>query len=389
MKVCLINNLFPPEGRGGAEVMVEAMAVGLRQLGHDVVVITLGRKRAVERGDRVTVYRIKPWNIFSFFQLGQMPAWLRLPWHVLDACNVFGKRAVRQILEAEQPSLVMTHNLKGISYLIPRLLRERRLRHVHTLHDIQLSRPSGLLIAGQEKPFLVLDLQYERLCRHLFRSPAVVVAPSHWIADYHRTRGFFRRSKIMVLPNPVPRLDPAPPIPRAGVGSPVNLLYVGQLERGKGILFLLDVLDHLPRGNWMVRVVGTGSLAHQVQARTAGKSNYQYLGYVKRSGLRAIFNQTDATIVPSLCYENSPTVIAESFACGVPVIAADIGGISEMVSDNTNGFTFAPGDHASLRAVLMQYLDHPQLLNQLRDGARQSPASLDLKIYLQKLLALG
>lgn len=386
MKVCLINNLYPPEVRGGAEVMVEAIARGLRDLGHDIVVITLGRKPSVERGEHVTVYRIKPFNLFSFFQLGRMPAWLRLPWHAWDAFNLSGKLQVRKILLNERPGIVMTHNLKGISYLVPRLLRELKIKHVHTLHDIQLSRPSGLLIAGQEKPFLVLDLQYERICRHLFRSPTVVVAPSHWVADYHRTRGFFRRSKMLVLPNPVPRLDPAPPLPRQTAGGRVELLYLGQLERGKGILFLLDALDHLPRGNWLLRIVGTGSLASAVAQRVAGKASYRYLGYVKRSGLRSIFNQTDLTVVPSLCYENSPTVIVESFSCGVPVVAADIGGISELVADNVNGFTFAPGDAGSLGKVLLQYIDHPELIVPLRAGASRSRASLDLKAYVQRML---
>lgn len=386
MKVCLINNLYPPDVRGGAEVMVEALARGLQELGHEVVVIALGRARSVERNGRHAVYRIRPFNLFSFFQLGRVPTLLRLPWHVLDAFNLSGKRQVKKILLAERPGIVMTHNLKGISYLVPRLLRELGIRHVHTLHDIQLSRPSGLLIAGQEKPFLVLDLQYERICRHLFRSPAVVVAPSRWVADYHRTRSFFRRSKILVLPNPVPRLDPAPPLPREAVRGQVELLYLGQLERGKGIVFLLDTLDHLPRGNWRLRIVGTGSLAAEIERRTAGKPCYRYLGYVKRSSLRPIFNQTDFAIVPSLCYENSPTVIAESFSCGVPVIAADIGGISELVTDGVNGFTFAPGDTTSLSKVLLHYLDHPELIAPLQEGARQSRTSLDLKVYLQRIL---
>jgi len=184
----------------------------------------------------------------------------------------------------------------------------------------------------------------------------------------------------------VPRLDPAPPITRESPAGHVNLLYLGQLENAKGILFLLDVFDQLPRGNWILRIVGTGSLAKPVEERTAGKSCYRYLGYVKRSSLRQVFNQTDLTIVPSLCYENSPTVIAESFSCGVPVVAADIGGISELVTDGVNGFTFAPGDAASLQKVLVHYLDHPDVIPPLRQGAALARASLDLKVYLQRIL---
>lgn len=386
MKVCLINNLYPPERRGGAEVIVEAEARGLSELGHEVVVITLGRKRSVEMLEQVRVYRIRPFNLLSFFNLAKAPIWLRIPWHGLDIFGWSGRQQVKKILSVERPALVVTHNMKGVSYLIPRLLRDLGIKHIHTLHDVQLSRPSGLLIFGQEKPFLVLDLQYEKLCRFYFGSPTVVVAPSHWIADYHRTRSFFRKSRWLVLPNPVPRLEPAEPIVRQSRPEQINLLYVGQMESSKGIFFLLDVLDQLPRANWLLRIVGTGSAAPPVAERTQGKPNYRYLGYVKRSELRQVFNQTDLTIVPSLCYENSPTVIAESFSCGVPIIAADIGGISELVSDGVNGFTFAPGDQASLRKVLMHYLDHPDVIAPLRQGAKNTRAALDLKTYLRRIL---
>jgi glycosyltransferase involved in cell wall biosynthesis len=56
-----------------------------------------------------------------------------------------------------------------------------------------------------------------------------------------------------------------------------------------------------------------------------------------------LFAICDAVVVPSLCYENSPTVIYESFLAGVPVVASNIGGVGELVKDGENGFLVTPG----------------------------------------------
>ena len=57
-------------------------------------------------------------------------------------------------------------------------------------------------------------------------------------------------------------------------------------------------------------------------------------------------------IVPSLCYENSPTVIYEAFSQGVPVIAADIGGVAELVKEGETGFVFeADSTDSLLKAI--------------------------------------
>ena len=72
MKICIINSLYPPYHRGGAEVVVQKIVNGLLQLDHEVVLITLGRGNSVERHGNLTVYRIKPWNFFSFIHYIQV-----------------------------------------------------------------------------------------------------------------------------------------------------------------------------------------------------------------------------------------------------------------------------------------------------------------------------
>jgi glycosyltransferase involved in cell wall biosynthesis len=65
-------------------------------------------------------------------------------------------------------------------------------------------------------------------------------------------------------------------------------------------------------------------------------------------------------VFPSEWYEGFPMVIAEAFACGLPVVAARIGSAAEIVSDGRTGCLFAPGTPADLVAKAAWAWDHPQ-----------------------------
>lgn len=389
MKICVINSLYPPYHRGGAEVVVQKIVSGLQPLGHQVVLITLGRGDGIERHGDLTIYRIKPINVFSFIDINQQPLWLRLLWHPFDVFNISGAKKVKRILAQERPAVVLTHNLKGIGYLVPRAIHQLGLRHVHTVHDVQLSRPSGLILYNQKKPFLILDKVYEKICRWLFNDPQVVISPSTWLMEYYKKRGFFYQSQKVVLPNPVTfqnvkrRVDE--PLDR---GGRLTLLYVGQLERAKGVLFLIAACKKISRQNWRLLIAGTGNIQSKVEASIEGDSRFTFIGRVEPHQVAELYRQADLTIVPSLCYENSPAVISESLVANVPVVASDIGGISELIKDDYNGFTFAPGNEKNLLEVLEHFLKHPENVESLKKNCFVSVRNFSVSNYLKRLLEL-
>src|SRR3989344_8608534 len=155
MKICLIHSLYSPYTRGGAEVVVDIIVHELIKLNHEVILITLGRKNDIQREAGLTTYRLNPFNIFSFIDINNYPTWMRLIWLPLDVFNVFSYFKVKKILAQENPREAMTHNLKGLGFLIPKAIKKSQVRHWHTVHDVQLSRPSGVILFGQEKPFLI------------------------------------------------------------------------------------------------------------------------------------------------------------------------------------------------------------------------------------------
>jgi glycosyltransferase involved in cell wall biosynthesis len=388
MKICLVHSLYQPYTRGGAEVVVEIIIRELLKENHEVVLITLGRNNSVSREGKLTIYRIKPFNIFSFLDIGKKPVWLRFIWHPLDVFNLSSYFKVKKILLKERPKVVMTHNLKGLGYLIPKAIRKVGIRHFHTVHDVQLSRPSGLILFGQEKPFLILDKVYEKTIKRLFGNPDIVISPSRWLLGYYQARGFFYESKKIVMPNPIifKKVDKVETVNKDT--QKVTLLFVGQIEGFKGILFLIEALKKVKPQNWQLLIVGKGAAANKVKEAIVGDARFKFVGWVDQEVLIDYYRQADFTVVPSLCYENSPKTIDESLVANVPVLAADIGGVSEIVKDDYNGFTFAPGNERSLIEVLEHFLNHPENIANLKKNCFVSVHNFSSAAYTRQLIKL-
>lgn len=356
MKIGVVSNLYPPSARGGAERIAQRVAYKLYKRGHDVFVVSTlpfdGPRslfaRVTERAVEA-VYRFYPANIYHLLNGHRYPFPVRLLWHLIDLWNPSPALTIRRVLQDEKPDVILTHNLKGMGLQVAREIQRAGVPWIHTLHDVQLSVPSGLLLWQHEGDWLNRSFArrwYERAVQHVIDSPPVVISPSQFLADFYRSRGFFPQSRVEVTPNPAPQiLSPArvAPVP----GAPVRLLFAGQLEEHKGIRLLLRALNasDIP---FELHIAGEGALTSEIEAWAQRDRRVTYHGFISLEYLVELLAASDAAVVPSLCYENSPTVIYEAFQVGVPVIASRIGGVGELVRHGENGYLVTPGDEREL-----------------------------------------
>jgi len=358
MKICIISNLYPPHVRGGAEKVAADMAAGWVAAGYSVVVISTKPAAGLsieQQSGRCRVYRFKPLNIFYYLNDFKHSVPIRLLWHFLDMFNLHSAFVVRGILRNERPDIVITHNLKGIGLLIPKIIAREEIRHIHVLHDVQLVVPSGLIIKGLENAFVTsgwMTRVYAALCRWLFCDIKEVVSPSKWLLDFYAANGFFEKAESRVLRNPLVGaknsvIDEAV---KEKVVAARKFLFVGQLESHKGIEWLIEFWTKNNIENELL-IVGAGSLSGDIEFFTAIK-NIKFIGAVEGAAMRKILKDVAFLIVPSLCYENSPRVIQLAFGGGVPVIVADVGGAAELVENERTGFVFAAGDEESFAGAL-------------------------------------
>ncbi len=132
------------------------------------------------------------------------------------------------------------------------------------------------------------------------------------------------------------------------------LLYVGRLSAEKEIDRIKPVLEAIP--NARLALVGGGPQREFLEAHFAGTATH-FVGYLQGQELGAAYASADAFIFPSRT-ETLGLVLLEAMAAGCPVIAANSGGIPDIVTDGVNGFLFDPlDDNAAVQAALRLFGD--------------------------------
>lgn len=412
MKVLFASNLYGDNARGGAERVVEREAHALARSGAEVVVVSSERKRDVPEGvclpaepwlcpppgdaaavrrsyeaatARLTkpgeprVIRYAPPNLYFYTDLHRHGVASRFAWHLLDIANGKSARTFGAIADLERPDVVHTHNLMGLGFLIPAEIRRRKIRHVHTVHDVQLLHPSGLLPPGGRNGRAMRA--HIAVMRTVFGSPDVVIFPTRYLMDLHVHAGFFRRSRRIVVPNPAPDVADARTQP-----TRAEFLFVGQLERHKGIHLLLDAWSDAAPAGASLRIVGGGTEEAEVRRRAANLAGVEVVGKLGPDDVAAAYDRATHVVVPSLVIENAPTVILEAHARGVPVIAAATGGIPELAGKETGGRLFVPGDRAAL-ATAVREAARLEGWTDASERARAAAAKLGMDAHLAALRA--
>jgi len=147
-----------------------------------------------------------------------------------------------------------------------------------------------------------------------------------------------------------------------------RVLFVGRLVEEKGVIHLLRAISLLPEGaksRIQVDIVGEGTEKSVLidEANKLGiNSLVNFIGRVPNDELPVFFQRADVFVGPSL-FEGQGIVFLEAMACGLPVIASDVGGISEIIQSGENGVLVPPGDANKLSIALNELLF---------DDARQS-----------------
>lgn len=394
MKILMIASLYRPYARGGAEVAFQTLVDELKK-NHDVVVVTVRPWRGfrsffpdISSEDGVRVWRFFPLNLFSFVTILKRPLILRLFWHIIDAFNVHAYFAIRSILKHEHPDIVLTHNLKGVGLTIPRAIARSGIPHIHTVHDIQLMYPSGILIFGEERHLWnrMMSFISSEVTRMLFQSPSAVVFPSRFLLDLHARRHFFPRSQQKVLSNSYCMTFEDTPSPEPA-SSIITCAFIGQLEEHKGILLLLRAWSEWKRDDVRLIVAGKGSRESSVCAAATRDSRIAYVGYC--DDIASLLARISFVVVPSLCYENAPLIILESCVQGVPVVGARIGGIPEYIEDGINGFLFSPGDRQSLINMLERACSAHHTYADFSRNARARVEDKTIERYCVALLSMA
>lgn len=430
MKIVLATHHFPPNYTAGTEQYVYRVACGLLRQGHAVEVVCI---ESIDSGsvqprcvsdvyDDVLVHRL-------YFNLKQASDPLEWRFRNPELGQWF-----LGYLERTQPDVVHVNS----GYLLGGTVFEAAL-HLGTplaltLHDywfvcpqITLLRTSGKLCTeyvpparcawcrlSEQRRYKLIDQRigghlgdaFVRLSdiqplsktmnlaqsidvmarrriylKNIFEQVDLIIAPSQFVLDKVSEYGLHAR-RAVYLPFGLEHVHASNGLPLRMPSKSLRVGYLGQFAPHKGVHILLDAFRKVARHHSSELVLhGRISDATAYERKLQGVANSDsaitFAGPYPNANVGEILNALDVIVVPSIWYENRPTVIVEALATRTPVIASRLGGMAELIHHEKNGLLFEAGNSDSLAIQLQRLIDEPALLPQLRNGIEPVPEITD------------
>lgn len=315
-------------------------------------------------------------------------------------------RAMRELLARRRPDFIHVHNLHP--QFSPSVIVESHragVPVVMTCHNYRLVCPGGMhMQAGRICERCLGGHEYWCLLKNckenLFESAGYALRNA-----VHRRLGLYRdrvslfiavsqfvrgrlieaglpADRIVAIPNmaPIPE-EPDPATTEAGEGDYIG--FAGRFSPQKGIGTLLEAarLTGLP-----VRLAGNA--AAMPELARAAPQNVRFLGPLDPPAMAAFYRAARLVVVPSQCLEPFGLVAAEAMGHGRPVLAARIGGLTEIVEDGVTGMLFEPGDADELAVAMERLWADPALCRRMGQAGRARAASeFSEEKYVERLLA--
>jgi len=266
-------------------------------------------------------------------------------------------------------------------------------RDVLFVHIVRLFRPQVVfhlhgkgLRVGMQKSGL-----FRRLCKGIFRKTNVIFLSEGLRSDAIGLQ--YKREFIMNYG--LPDGTVAPKRAKEGKGDIINILYLSNYVRTKGVLDLVDALELVSRSHSRFSVTLAGKPADITQeflqeyVNQKGLSDKVWVCGPKYNEEKiAVLEAADIFVLPTY-YGNEafPTSILEAMKYGLAVVTTYEGGIPDMIDDGVNGLLFPQRDTAALAERIGYLLDHPEKVNSLgRAAETKFKARFTVSIFERNML---
>jgi len=162
------------------------------------------------------------------------------------------------------------------------------------------------------------------------------------------------------------------PIDEFGDGK-LNILFVGRLEKRKGVNYLLKAYQQIKQeiSNSRLIIVGPGTRLrkkYEKQVKQNGLKDVAFVGHVSDDELPRYYKTADIFCAPATDWESFGIILLEAMAMGKPIIASNIEGYASLVTHGVEGLLVPPKDKEKLAQALISLLTDESLRQQM--GAR-------------------
>ena len=248
-------------------------------------------------------------------------------------------------------------------------------RHAHLFNCAcyrHRGESAGANVAGMIEPYYYRFKGIWKLVDHF-------ICPSQFIFDQLLKFGF-PKDKLFLLHNPVN-------LPTEPFSLGNKIVYLGRFHVDKGIKILLQSLPWLRQYEAIVAGSGPEDAFVSNFIQQYSLTNVKKIGWVDRSRWAELMNQAKVVVVPSLVYQSSSLAILEALGYGRLVVAANRGGVPELIKDGQTGFLVKPDDSEALASALKVAMgtDETTASNITRAGRALIEKDHNPEIYFTRL----
>jgi len=375
LRVALLSHYYPPQHYEGVGRHTNLMAKGLFELGHTVHVLTHGVKEGISFYDGAYVHHI-PYQLNRYLHLRHLPK----VHHLLNYSHAVFERLHRLVLNddiqlVDSPVWQTDGFVCAVSGDLPVVVRPQTAQR--QIGQIERNLDDDTRLVGEIE---------ESLLRHA----AFIAANSEaTVSALSKVYGILNAaSSIQVIPHGIEPIaeQEVRPFPVDQPPSQLTVLYVGRLEKRKGILDLFaaiaKVRHRLPNVRFIIagadnsqsdgfmRKTGLSYPAYFQKQHPECMANVSFLGQVTEERLQSLYQSCDLFVAPSL-YESFGLIYLEAMNYAKPVIGCRAGGIPEVVEDGVTGRLVDPQSPEQLADALSVLLQSPRLLYEYGIAGRQ------------------
>ena len=357
-RILIVSWEYPPLIEGGLARHVRKLSEALVELGVEVHVLTRGGEQATveEEMAGVKIHRIvepeRPTDLAEF-----------VTW--IERMNADMLAAGVELGDRYEFDLVHGHDWL-VAGACDHLARRYRSPLVTTIHATEFGRHQGWVDKHPQSHIHGVE-------KWIANRSDRVIACSLFMREQISEIFSVEPERVTVIPNGIdpvdlPREDPAElDRLRAAFAAPDQnlVLLIGRLVYEKGFQLALEampkVIEQVPNTRFLVAGSGTHEAELHKQAEDLGLMDHgTFLGWIGDDVLHSLYRISDLTVVPSI-YEPFGLVALEAMASECPCIAADTGGLREVVPLEGAGLRFRASDPEHLAEAAIQVLSDEDL----------------------------
>jgi len=353
MKICMIiSTPFPP--KEGIGYYTYNLSKKLIEVGHKVVVITRGSLTKTQREifDQIEVIRIPFIPIYPFY---------------LHIHRLF----VRKVLKSLESETDVFH----IHSPLPPIIKTSH-PIILTIHTPMLSNNNYIKITSIYSLLTKISARFISFpleLRHI-KSSNMITTVSESVAKELEEYGL-NQDRISVVSNGV---DENIFYPNKNGNNKIKkyIMYAGRIDREKGLFDLVESANIIcnKRKDISFIIAGDGRDINRLKKKIKKiglQKSFIFLGQIEKDQIIKLYQNATLFILPSY-REGLPTVLLEAMSCGLPILATDVRGNRDLITNGKNGLLIPPKDPRKIAETILKLLNDKKLMEQLGNNARKT-----------------